>query len=104
MMKDFKNNIKLNYLYRDAGNYKLHGVTIFANPENLLVSEIEREIKSRLIDGEFFEPLKWKLAPLDFEQWNDGLDHFWHEYESIQITSEEPTINKTITKFLGDIA
>jgi len=104
MMKDFKNNIRLNYLYRDAGNYKLHGATIFSNPENLAVSDIEREIKSRLIDGEFFEPVKWKLTPLGFEKWNDDLDHFWNEYESIQNTSEEPTVNKTITKFLGDIA
>lgn len=104
MMNDFKNNIKLNYLYRDAGNYKLHGATIFPNPENLPVSEIEKEIKSRLIDGEFFEPSKWKLTALGFEKWNDDLDHFWNEYESIQTTSEKPTINKTIAKFLGDIA
>ena len=103
-MKDFKNNIQLNYLYRDAGNFKLHGATVFSNPEDIPVSEIEKQIKSRLIDGEFFEPSKWGVAPLGFETWNDELDHSWNEYESIQITSEEPTFNKTIATFLRDIS
>lgn len=99
-MNDSKNNIKFSYLYRDAGNYKIYGTVIFPNPEDIHVNEIEKEIKSRLIDGEFFEPSKWELPPLRFEEWNDDLDHFWNEYESIQTTSEEPTIGKTIAKFL----
>src|SRR5688572_3430957 len=102
-MNEFNKNIKFNYLYRDAGNYKQYGAVVFVNPKNLSASEVERKIRARLIDGEFFEPSKWKLTALGFEEWNDDLEHFWNEFESVQSTSEEPTTNKTIENFLRDI-
>lgn len=52
-MSDLLNNIRFSYLYRDYGNYKLFGETVFSNPEKLSLTEIEDQIKSKLIDGEF---------------------------------------------------
>lgn len=104
MTNDFKNNVKLNYLYRDAGNYKIFGSVVFANPENIDIEMIRNEVQSKLIDGEFFLPSRWQIAPLGFEEWNDDLDHFWNEFDSLQFTNESPTTNKTVTKFLADIS
>jgi hypothetical protein len=102
-MKDLENNIKLNYLYRDSGNYKIYGTEIFSNPEHIKVEEIERKVRDALIDSEFFDPRKWGLKPLSFQEWNDDLDHLWNEFESINLTAETPTVDKTITEFLDKI-
>lgn len=47
-------NIKFNYLYRDAGNYKTFGFVIFANPNSILIEEAEKKFRNSLIDSEFF--------------------------------------------------
>jgi DNA mismatch endonuclease (patch repair protein) len=38
-------NIKPNYLYRDSGNYRKYRSTIFANPNNIDLLELEALIK-----------------------------------------------------------
>lgn len=57
-MRDLKNNIKFNYLYRDGGNYKIWNNEVFPNPQSLTLTEIDNGIRNELIDGEFFDPLK----------------------------------------------
>ncbi|MEI6749197.1 MAG: hypothetical protein WCM93_08555 [Bacteroidota bacterium] len=99
-MSDSSNNIKFSYLYRDGGNYKLFGETIFSNPDNLTLTEIESKIKSRLIDGEFFYAKNWSIIPLQFDKYNEELDHGWHEYESVEITDEVATANHTVKELL----
>jgi hypothetical protein len=99
-MSDLLNNIKFSYLYRDYGNYKLFGETIFSNPEKLSLSEIESSIKSRLIDGEFFNPEIWGIIRLKFENYNSEQDHDWHEYEGVALTDASITNNLTIQEFL----
>ena len=74
-MSDLSNNIRFSYLYRDYGNYKLFGATIFSNPENLSVSEIEVRIKAKLIDGEFFNPEEWGISRLKFENYDHEQNH-----------------------------
>jgi hypothetical protein len=96
-------NIKFNYLYRDGGNYKVYGSHVFENPENVAVIDIEEAIKRSLIDGEFFNPKEWDLVPLKFDDWNQELDHLWNEFESIELTAEESTANKSIKRFLERI-
>lgn len=96
-------NIKFNYLYRDGGNYKIHGNRVFSNSENLSVDEIERIIKEALIDGEFFDPKQWDIQLLKFDNWDSESDHFWHEFESVELTSKESTSDKRIADFLDTI-
>ena len=103
-MNNSKQNIQFNYLYRDSSNYKLFRNEIFSNPDKLSIADIRNKVKDFLIDGEFFEPAKWQLRPLGFEDWIDDLDHFWNEFESMQATSEKATTNKTITEFLSGIS
>lgn len=47
-------NIKFSYLYRDGANYKKYDNVIFANPENIDLSELDILIKSKLIDKTWF--------------------------------------------------
>lgn len=103
-MNAFKNNIKFNYLYRDGGNFKVWGFEIFSNPDSIELNSIEERIKHSLIDGEFFDPKNWSVSRLKFDDWVPELDHTWNEYDSIEITTEEPTIHYSIKDFLEVIA
>jgi hypothetical protein len=99
-VSDSKSNIKFNYLYRDAGNYKIYGYEIFSNPQSAQLAEIERKIRSLLIDGEFFDPQHWKVKRLKHDDWIPELDHTWNEYESVEYTDEVPTMTLVINQFL----
>src|SRR5688572_2337555 len=91
-------NVKINYLYRDAGNYKLFGHEVFLNPDSLPIEEVERKIRSALIDGEYFDPVQWKMPILRFSEWNNDLDHFWNEFESVEETDEEVQKGRSLTE------
>lgn len=96
-------NIKFNYLYRDAGNYKINGSIIFPNPENLSVIELEKEIRSCLIDSEFFDPHDFYIPKLELSDfpYDSELDHSWHEFDSIEETDDVTTDNRSIQGFIA---
>jgi hypothetical protein len=56
----------------------------FANPTLLPLSDIERQIRLALIDAEFFDAKLWGLPELNNSEWNEELDHSWHEFESVE--------------------
>lgn len=95
-------NIKFNYLYRDASNYKKFGYGVFSNPGNLALSEIETRIRAALIDGEFFDPVKWNIPQLRFDDWSED-DHTWNEFEGVEETNEGLNMKDTIAGFLGNV-
>jgi hypothetical protein len=43
-------NIRFEYLYRDAGNFKKWGEVIFSNKNNRDANDLEKQAKSVLID------------------------------------------------------
>jgi len=96
------NNIKLNYLYRDGGNYKQFGYVIFSNPNRVDIKIIGAIINESLIDGEFFIAEKWEVPSLFFEVQNED-DHAWHEFESIEITNESPNTALAIEDFISTL-
>lgn len=105
MKLDIQNkNIKFNYLYRDAGNYKLFNSIIFTNPDKSDLETIRKKISEALIDGEFFSPEEWNIPRLEFEKPDDDLDHSWHEFESLELTPESSEKMKNIEEFLSRIA
>ena len=78
-------NTKLEYRYRDAGNWKRFGEVVFSGV--LSVSEIA----PYLHDGEFFIPGELKmenLFPLPFGE----EDYPWHEIVSLLPTDAPPTV------------
>jgi len=98
-----KNNVKFNYLYRDGGNYKQFGFVIFTNDNNIQIEEILNQIQLKLIDGEFFDPKKWAVETLYKYPYDPELDHSWHEFEDIEITSESPTSKVDIIDFVSSL-
>jgi hypothetical protein len=102
-MSTLSNNIRLSYLYRDAGNYKLFGQVVFGNPENIALEEIRNRINDCLIDGEFFEAKKWGLPELKFENYLPELDHNWCEFENVEVSFLDITDNRAIVEFICEI-
>lgn len=102
-MSNAEINIKLNYLYRDGGNYKVWGYEVFSNPDLLSIKGIEEKIRESLIGGEFFDPQHWKVTRLKFDDLVSELDHTWNEFDSLAVTAEEPTNSNSITEFLKAI-
>ncbi len=88
-------NLKLQYQYRDAGNYKNWGEVVFSNPNQRMVEEVHQLIADTLIDGEFFYSEDWGVPDLHFEEypWDDDLDHDWHQFQALASTDEIATDN-----------
>jgi hypothetical protein len=93
-------NIKFNYLHRDAGNYKVFGSVVFSNPDNLIISEIDSIVNHNLIEWLYFLPNECNIPRLAFPEFIEEMDHPWNEYESVELTDEEPTDDRTIQNFL----
>lgn len=102
-MNDSINNIKFNYLYRDAGNYKEFGEIVFTNKNSKTLQEVELAIRNNLIEGEFFIPEKWNIPRLSFENYSSELDHDYHDFESVELINEYSTENCDISTFLVGI-
>src|SRR5437868_13615603 len=92
-------NIKFNYLYRDGANYKNFNFIIFDNDQSITIEELESLIKSKLIYGEWFYADQWKLPDLHFDNWDNELDHTFHEFGSIEYSADAS--NSTLTEFIA---
>ena len=83
-------NIKLEYLYRDAGNFKNYGEVIFSNPNNIALDIIASMVEKVLIDNMYFVASKVGLPDLRFAEYIPHLDHDWHEVDALQPTNDLP--------------
>jgi len=99
-------NVKFNYLYRDAGNNKTQGFIIFPNPQKLSVSFIEEELRKFLIDSEFFDPSEINVPRLIHKDYSydPELDHAWNEFDSVEQTNEAASDERNIGDFLQIIS
>ena len=100
-------NIKFNYLYRDASNYKTFNSIIFPNPQNIPLQELEEKITQNLIDHQYFMASKINIPEI-FLSDEYGLsedDHAWHEFEDIEMTDEIPNdkFKRNIHEFVENL-
>lgn len=65
MKKDLSRNIKLCYLFRDAGNYKTFGFVILRNPSGKSLEGIDGDLRRILIDDAYFYAEQVQLPVLD---------------------------------------
>lgn len=93
-------NVKFCYRYRDYANYKKYNEIIFSNPSSKSIQEIERFVLDHLFDDKLFYSTEWKVPDLHFDDWDPDIDHFVHEFVSLEETSEELTSEMTIEEFL----
>ena len=77
------NKVVLNYLYRDAGNYKNHMGLVFENANNLPVEDLNRQFRETLQDGEDFVAEQVGLPTCYSEFIDADLDHGYHEYGEV---------------------
>ena len=94
-------NTLLEYLYRDASNYKQHGSVVLQGGISL------KDIRPLLIDGEYFIPSQAGLPDLQHRFKDQGFeyptedDHAWHEIVSMKPTRKQPTIPLHRKEFLA---
>ena len=98
-------NIRLEYLYRDAGNFKNWGAVVFSNPNNIPSKSIAELASSALIDRSYFVAGKVGVPDLHFLDHDVDLDHDWHEFDSFQETEAQPddSRERTIEKFIESL-
>jgi len=101
------NNIRFVYMYRDASNYKQHGEVILPNETQRSVEEVDTQICSFLSDGLFFIARQVKIEERFFDVVSED-DHPWHEYVSVEATTDPtfdpvPEEKRDITKFLKEL-
>jgi hypothetical protein len=95
-------NIKFKYLYRDGANYKRYGEVVFANPSEVFLADVFTVLQSNLIDKQWFVASHWGLPDMHFREydWNESIDHDWHEFEDVEETTDSATEKKSISEFL----
>lgn len=73
--------VRLEYLHRDAGNYKDWGSVVLVNDLNLSIEEIHEKLLGICIEGNNFLPSKWGVQAL----MDSNLPDFelWHEYHCV---------------------
>lgn len=79
-----KHKIVIEYLYRDAANYKIYKESIIENPKNLSLYDFKKWFKNQLIDGLYFVPHDFGLVKPQFPTYNPELDHDWCEFISLR--------------------
>ena len=95
-------NIRFEYLYCDAANYKQWGDVAFANTHGHDPDWLEHQARRLLIDSEFFIAEKAKVPDLRFEDHIKSLDHDWHCFGRFSETDEIPNdkCKRDIVEFL----
>lgn len=84
-------NIRMEYLYRDAGNYKNWGEVVFSNAASMPIGHIEKLVVEALFERLYFVARSAGLPDLHFTDRKVELDHDWHEFHGLAETDEPPT-------------
>ncbi len=97
-------NVRFNYLYRDAGNYKSWGAVIFRNPDGLPISEIESRLRKAFFQYDLFIAGQIGVLEVFLYDKSDATedDVCFHEFDSVEFTNEVPTdaMDRTAAEFL----
>lgn len=81
-------NIRFEYLYRDGGNFKNWGGVVFFNPHHVSADVVMSMAKNVLIDQAYFVANKACVPDLHFGEYDEQLDHGWHEAHAFQTTDD----------------
>jgi hypothetical protein len=105
-------NIRLEYLYRDASNYKRWAEVVFENPQALSAAEVMETLgdatkRWRLFaDVLHFRPERvglptCYLTEIGYPESEDDMD--LHEVHRVVATEQPCTDRRTIERFLADL-
>jgi hypothetical protein len=95
-------NVRFEYLYRDAGNYKNWGELVFSNPHKIDIDVMTLLIENALIEKSYFVASKAGIPDLHFEKYNEQLDHGWHEFHAFVATEDAANdlLGRNIEEFI----
>ena len=100
-------NIKFNYLYRDASNYKAWGSVIFDNPDESTLSYINTRLLNSFGMDRLFIASQIRIPDVFLYLDSDITidDHCFHEFISVEITSEaeDDKYRRSINEFIKEI-
>lgn len=84
-------NVRFEYLYRDAGNFKRWGEVVFSNAHNIGQETLDTISSAALpLDGVYFLPDQIGVPNLHFKEWIKVLDHDWHEIHAFKLCGDLP--------------
>jgi hypothetical protein len=99
-------NIKFDYLYRDAGNYKNWASVVFANPEKLPLDLIMESLQEAFLQDGLFIAHQVRVPEAFFYTKGDATsdDHCFHEFDGAELSLEVPSDvhARTITQFIAE--
>ena len=100
-------NIKFNYLYRDASNYKKWADIVFANPYHLSLSAASRAIRNVLWPEDLFVANQIRVPEVFLFAKGDisSDDHCFHEYYGVEKSAQTPSdkYGRTASEFVAEI-
>ncbi len=101
------NNVRFNYLYRDASNYSQRGAVVFAEASNLSLSDVEHRLRRTLMSDGTFAAHQLRLP--DLFLYADGVpspdNHCLHEFFGLEATADQPDdrFNRRFPDFLDEV-
>jgi hypothetical protein len=100
-------NIKFNYIYRDAGNYKKWAGVVFSNPDRLTLGAIMNALVSSFLTDGLFIAHQIRI-PEVFLSAEDGVtedDHCFNEFVAVESTSKIPNDQfcRSISEFTAEV-
>lgn len=96
-------NIEFIYSYTDSQHAKKTGEIVFPNPDNMPLSEVEYQLRSRLIQLEYFYHSDFMVPSLFGEYADLNVNPSWHTFVSVGLTGKEPTDKRTISDFIAGL-
>lgn len=98
-------NVRFEYLYRDAGNFKNWGEIVFSNARNFNVDHVTAMAERVLIESTYFVASQADVPDLHFDEYNEKLDHGWHEFHAFQGTDDATTDlqKRDVEKFIESL-
>jgi hypothetical protein len=101
------NNIKVIYLYRDAGNYKNWVEVVFSNPERLASEVVTKTLGDAFLPDGLFIAHQVRLPGAFFFSEGEATsdDHCFHEFAGAELTLEVPNDNhsRSISQFITEV-
>jgi hypothetical protein len=101
-------NVKLHYLYRDGSNYKKWAEIVFSGTDGLSIESATEGLRAAFLPDGLFVAHQVRI-PEVFLAAEDQLtsdDHCFHEFDSVEATSDTPDdrAGRTIRDFMAEVA
>lgn len=100
-------NIKFNYLYRDAGNCKNWAEVVFSNPDRLPLEAITKALRDAFLQDDLFIAHQIRLPEAFFSTEGGATsdDHCFHEFDTVEISLEPPNDphTRSISQFAAEV-